>query len=145
MTSTVVRPPQRESRDSLVIRFAGDSGDGMQVTGSQFTLETALAGSDFSTFPDFPAEIRAPTGTTFVGSIKCYVVRRKVIAEASSLALNEGDAIGENMDLGARRVGWMGDVCVVPLGLCRRNPGTEGLAWGLVAGLRASGVEKVGL
>src|SRR3989442_15221965 len=37
----------------------------MQVTGSQFTLETALAGSDFSTFPDFPAEIRAPTGTTF--------------------------------------------------------------------------------
>jgi len=48
-----------------VIRFAGDSGDGMQVTGSQFTLETALAGSDFSTFPDFPAEIRAPTGTTF--------------------------------------------------------------------------------
>jgi 2-oxoglutarate ferredoxin oxidoreductase subunit alpha len=48
-----------------VIRFAGDSGDGMQVTGSQFTLETALAGSDFSTFPDFPAEIRAPAGTTF--------------------------------------------------------------------------------
>src|SRR6266576_7095562 len=64
MTSTVARP-QRESRDAVVIRFAGDSGDGMQVTGSQFTLETALAGSDFSTFPDFPAEIRAPTGTTF--------------------------------------------------------------------------------
>src|SRR6266480_4591781 len=63
-TSSIVRP-QRESRDSVVIRFAGDSGDGMQVTGSQFTLETALAGSDFSTFPDFPAEIRAPTGTTF--------------------------------------------------------------------------------
>src|SRR3954471_1257702 len=54
-----------ETRDSVVIRFAGDSGDGMQVTGSQFTLETALAGSDFSTFPDFPAEIRAPAGTTF--------------------------------------------------------------------------------
>src|SRR5690242_21567425 len=55
----------RESRDSAVIRFAGDSGDGMQVTGSQFTVETALAGNDLSTFPDFPAEIRAPTGTTF--------------------------------------------------------------------------------
>src|ERR1043166_4905203 len=65
MTSTVARPPQRESRDSVVIRFAGDSGGGMQVPGSQVTLETALAGSDFSTFPDFPAEIRAPTGTTF--------------------------------------------------------------------------------
>src|ERR671936_2425179 len=64
MTSTIARP-QRESRDAVVIRFAGDSGDGMQVTGSQFTLETALAGSDFSTFPDFPAEIRAPAGTTF--------------------------------------------------------------------------------
>ena len=55
----------REARDSVVIRFAGDSGDGMQVTGSQFTVETALAGNDLSTFPDFPAEIRAPAGTTF--------------------------------------------------------------------------------
>jgi len=57
--------PARETRDSVVIRFAGDSGDGMQVTGSQFTVETALAGNDLSTFPDFPAEIRAPAGTTF--------------------------------------------------------------------------------
>src|SRR4051812_14683561 len=65
MTTTTAAPTSRESRDSVVIRFAGDSGDGMQVTGSQFTIETALAGSDFSTFPDFPAEIRAPTGTTF--------------------------------------------------------------------------------
>jgi len=58
-------PAARETRDSVVIRFAGDSGDGMQVTGSQFTVETALAGNDLSTFPDFPAEIRAPAGTTF--------------------------------------------------------------------------------
>ena len=57
--------PARETRDSVVIRFAGDSGDGMQVTGGQFTVETALAGNDLSTFPDFPAEIRAPAGTTF--------------------------------------------------------------------------------
>ena len=55
----------RETRDSVVIRFAGDSGDGMQITGSQFTVETALAGNDLSTFPDFPAAIRAPAGTTF--------------------------------------------------------------------------------
>src|SRR5437773_4093516 len=65
MATSTVPTRQRETRDSVVIRFAGDSGDGMQVTGSQFTLETALAGSDFSTFPDFPAEIRAPVGTTF--------------------------------------------------------------------------------
>jgi len=57
--------PVRELRDSAVIRFAGDSGDGMQITGSQFTLETALAGNDLATFPDYPAEIRAPAGTTF--------------------------------------------------------------------------------
>src|SRR5687768_819249 len=48
-----------------VVRFAGDSGDGMQVTGSQFTVAAALAGNDLATFPDFPAEIRAPAGTTY--------------------------------------------------------------------------------
>ncbi|HEV2568356.1 2-oxoacid:acceptor oxidoreductase subunit alpha [Sphingomonas sp.] len=51
--------------ESVVVRFAGDSGDGMQLTGGQFTLSTALAGNDLATFPDFPAEIRAPQGTTF--------------------------------------------------------------------------------
>ena len=55
----------REEVESVVVRFAGDSGDGMQLTGSQFTLATALAGNDLATFPDFPAEIRAPIGTTF--------------------------------------------------------------------------------
>src|SRR6267154_896975 len=55
----------RETRDSVVIRFAGDSGDGMQLTGAQFTMETALSGNDLATFPDSPAEIRAPAGTTF--------------------------------------------------------------------------------
>ena len=54
--------PQAEA---VVVRFAGDSGDGMQLTGGQFTLSTALAGNDLATFPDFPAEIRAPQGTTF--------------------------------------------------------------------------------
>ncbi len=52
-------------QEAVVVRFAGDSGDGMQLTGGQFTLSTALAGNDLSTFPDFPAEIRAPQGTTF--------------------------------------------------------------------------------
>ena len=50
-------------KDKVVIRFSGDSGDGMQLTGSQFTHTSALMGNDFATFPDFPAEIRAPQGT----------------------------------------------------------------------------------
>ena len=58
-------PHSREELESAVVRFAGDSGDGMQLTGSQFTQSAALAGNDLATFPDFPAEIRAPLGTTF--------------------------------------------------------------------------------
>jgi 2-oxoglutarate ferredoxin oxidoreductase subunit alpha len=55
----------RKALDAVVIRFAGDSGDGIQLTGGQFAQATALAGNDLQTFPDFPAEIRAPTGTKF--------------------------------------------------------------------------------
>ena len=51
--------------EAVVVRFAGDSGDGMQLTGGQFTLSAALSGNDLATFPDFPAEIRAPQGTLF--------------------------------------------------------------------------------
>ena len=51
--------------DEVTIRFAGDSGDGMQLTGMQFTSTTAMLGNDLSTFPDYPAEIRAPAGTLF--------------------------------------------------------------------------------
>ena len=52
-----------EQLEQVVIRFAGDSGDGMQLTGGRFTSETALLGNDLSTLPDFPAEIRAPAGS----------------------------------------------------------------------------------
>src|SRR6187431_1044390 len=52
-----------EQLDRVIIRFAGDSGDGMQLTGDRFTSETAIMGNDLATFPDFPAEIRAPAGT----------------------------------------------------------------------------------
>ncbi len=58
-------PSGPKTVDHVVIRFAGDSGDGMQLTGTQFTQSTALMGNDLSTFPDFPAEIRAPAGTTY--------------------------------------------------------------------------------
>jgi 2-oxoglutarate ferredoxin oxidoreductase subunit alpha len=55
--------PERRELDRVVIRFAGDSGDGMQLTGDRFTSATALFGNDIATMPDFPAEIRAPAGT----------------------------------------------------------------------------------
>jgi 2-oxoglutarate ferredoxin oxidoreductase subunit alpha len=58
-------PRDNSAPEAVVVRFAGDSGDGMQLTGGQFTLSTALSGNDLATFPDFPAEIRAPQGTLF--------------------------------------------------------------------------------
>ena len=266
MTSTIARTHQRESRDAVVIRFAGDSGDGMQVTGSQFTLETALAGSDFSTFPDFPAEIRAPTGTTFgvsafqihfgggdvmtpgdavdvlvamnpaaltvelndirVGGtiivdtaafternlskagygqspleddslaryqvlkfditkltadavkphglssreahlcrnmwalglllwmygyertasiewLKKKFAKKPLIAEANVAALNAGHAFGETAEMTEHLVGYVVPKADAQPGRYRTISGTEGLAWGLVAGLRASGIEKL--
>ncbi|MBI4990435.1 MAG: 2-oxoacid:acceptor oxidoreductase subunit alpha [Rhodocyclales bacterium] len=61
------RAPRRpvEELDSVVIRFVGDSGDGMQLTGNEFSKAIAKAGHDFATHPDYPSEIRAPTGTLF--------------------------------------------------------------------------------
>src|SRR6059036_3538836 len=266
MATSSIAGPQREARDSVVIRFAGDSGDGMQVTGSQFTLETALAGSDFSTFPDFPAEIRAPTGTTFgvsafqihfggtdvmtpgdsvdvlvamnpaaltvemsdlkVGGtvivdtdafnernlkkagyaknpleddslaryqvlkfditklsadavkphglssreahlcrnmwalglllwmygyertatidwLKRKFAKKQVIAEANIAALNAGHAFGETAEMTEHLVGYVVPKADVQPGRYRTVTGTEGLAWGLVAGLRAAGIEKL--
>src|SRR5437660_12353525 len=67
--SAVLEPPVEtidkpiEELDTVTIRFAGDSGDGMQVTGTQFTNTSAIIGNDVHTFADFPAEIRAPAGT----------------------------------------------------------------------------------
>src|SRR5437016_705642 len=266
ITSATAQGSGREIRDSVVIRFAGDSGDGMQVTGSQFTLETALAGSDFSTFPDFPAEIRAPAGTTFgvsafqihfggtdvmtpgdavdvlvamnpaaltvdvrdlkVGGtvivdtsafnernlgkagyaknpleddslaryqvlkfditkltadavkphgltsreahlcrnmwalglllwmyghertatiewLKRKFAKKPVIAAANIAALNAGHAFGETAEMPEHLVGYVVPKAVARPGRYRTVSGTEGLAWGLVAGLRAAGIEKM--
>ena len=55
--------PGEKQRERVTIRFAGDSGDGMQLTGTEFTREAAFQGNDLATFPDYPAEIRAPVGT----------------------------------------------------------------------------------
>ena len=266
VTSAISGRSGRETRDSVVIRFAGDSGDGMQVTGSQFTQETALAGSDFATFPDFPAEIRAPAGTTFgvsayqiqfggtdvmtpgdavdvlvamnpaaltvelkdlkVGgtvivdtaafnernlnkagyarnpldddSLARYQVlkfditkltadavkphglssreahlcrnmwalglllwmyghertatidwlkrkygKKPTIAAANIAALNAGHAFGETAEMPEHLVGYVVPKAHVQPGRYRTISGTEGLAWGLVAGLRASGIGKL--
>ncbi|MEQ1797161.1 MAG: 2-oxoacid:acceptor oxidoreductase subunit alpha [Lacibacter sp.] len=59
----MIKKRKQEVLNDVVIKFAGDSGDGMQLTGSQFTNNTAMMGIDLATFPDFPAEIRAPQGT----------------------------------------------------------------------------------
>ena len=63
MADTAARDHAVETIDRVIIRFAGDSGDGMQLTGDRFTSASALWGNDLSTLPDFPAEIRAPAGT----------------------------------------------------------------------------------
>src|SRR5262245_28429294 len=62
-TGTEAGAKERKTLDKVTIRFAGDSGDGMQVTGTHFTNTAAILGNDLSTFPDFPAEIRAPAGS----------------------------------------------------------------------------------
>ena len=61
--ATGSRPTEVSRLDRVVIRFAGDSGDGMQLTGDRFTSEAAAFGNDLATLPNFPAEIRAPQGT----------------------------------------------------------------------------------
>jgi 2-oxoglutarate ferredoxin oxidoreductase subunit alpha len=63
VTTTEQHPHEHQQLDHVVVRFAGDSGDGMQLTGDRFTASSALFGNDLATFPDFPAEIRAPAGT----------------------------------------------------------------------------------
>src|SRR5437016_9094888 len=72
--------------DHAVVRFAGDSGDGMQLTGEQFTTEAAWAGNDIATLPSFPAEIRAPAGTLFgVSSFQLQFGSRRVYTPGDRL------------------------------------------------------------
>ena len=60
---TLEKKPESESLDTVVIRFVGDSGDGMQLTGTQFSDTSAMFGNDIATFPNYPSEIRAPQGS----------------------------------------------------------------------------------
>jgi 2-oxoglutarate/2-oxoacid ferredoxin oxidoreductase subunit alpha len=90
MTQTTATAPipvkPRRILDRAVVRFAGDSGDGMQLTGEQFTTEAAWAGNDISTLPNFPAEIRAPAGTLFgVSSFQLQFGSRRVYTPGDRL------------------------------------------------------------
>ena len=86
-TATVPIPAKpRRILDRAVVRFAGDSGDGMQLTGEQFTTEAAWAGNDIATLPNFPAEIRAPAGTLFgVSSFQLQFGSRRVYTPGDRL------------------------------------------------------------
>ena len=80
-----LKDARREPLESVVVRFAGDSGDGMQLTGGRFTEETAIAGNDLVTFPDFPAEIRAPVGTTYgVSAFQIHFGSRTVMTSGDA-------------------------------------------------------------
>src|SRR6266581_9700698 len=69
-----------EEREKVIVRFAGDSGDGMQLTGSRFTDATAMVGNDLATLPDFPAEIRAPAGTPHgVSAFQIHFASRDIL------------------------------------------------------------------
>ena len=90
--------------DGVVVRFAGDSGDGMQLTGNNFTEATAIYGNDLATFPDFPAEIRAPAGATFgVSAFQIYFGADNVTTAGDALdvlvAMNPAALITNIKDL----------------------------------------------
>src|SRR6266566_4642435 len=75
---TTTKTPVQKER--VVVRFAGDSGDGMQLTGDRFTNATAILGNDLATLPDFPAEIRAPAGTLAgVSAFQIHFASRDIV------------------------------------------------------------------
>ncbi len=95
-------PPTPEKIDRVVIRFAGDSGDGMQLAGSQFTASSAMFGNDLATLPNFPAEIRAPAGTIAgVSSFQVHIADWDILTPGDSpdclIAMNPA-ALKANVD-----------------------------------------------
>ncbi len=89
--------------DQVIVRFAGDSGDGMQLTGDRFTTSSALMGNDMSTFPDFPAEIRAPAGTlNGVSAFQVHISDHDILTPGDSpnvlVAMNPA-ALKANIDM----------------------------------------------
>ncbi len=95
-----------EQLDQVIVRFAGDSGDGMQLTGDRFTTSSALLGNDLSTFPDFPAEIRAPAGTiNGVSAFQVHISDHDILTPGDSpnvlVAMNPA-ALKANLEMMAK-------------------------------------------
>ena len=91
-----------EERERVIIRFAGDSGDGMQLTGGRFTDATAVIGNDLATLPNFPAEIRAPAGTLAgVSAFQIHFASRDILTPGDApnvlVAMNPA-ALRANID-----------------------------------------------
>src|SRR5438132_307618 len=134
----------KPSRDlaRAVVRFAGDSGDGMQLTGEQFTLEAAVAGSDLATLPNFPAEIRPPAGALFaVSSLALKFAKNATIAEANGRVLKAGHAFGETAEIFTEC--YQLKPAEMAPGLYRAMTGNRALAWGLLAAAERSKVPIV--
>src|SRR5438067_1166113 len=146
--ATTTPPRTRQTRESVVIRFAGDSGDGMQVTGSRFTVEAALAGNDLTTFPDFPAEIRAPAGTTYgVSAFQIHFGGVDVTTPGDAVdVLVAMNPAALKVDLKDLRLG--GTIVVDTCAFTARNLPNTGItanpiAWGLIAGMRGAGIQRM--
>ncbi len=102
MSDTTTDPKSPQMLDRVVIRFAGDSGDGMQLAGDRFTTMSALLGNDLATFPDFPAEIRAPAGTLAgVSAFQVHISDHDILTPGDSpnvlVAMNPA-ALRANLD-----------------------------------------------
>jgi len=84
MQEETISPKLPERLDQVTIRFAGDSGDGMQLAGNRFTDSSAAFGNDLATFPDYPAEIRAPQGTLAgVSSFQVHIADWDILTTAT--------------------------------------------------------------
>src|SRR5256884_670479 len=147
-----------EKKDGVVVRFAGDSGDGMQLVGSRFTDETAVAGNDLATLPDFPAEIRAPAGTPHgVSAFQIHFASRDILTPGDHpnvlVAMNPaalrpnikalekgGTAIGNEDAFIERNLEKAVKPAPAEPGTCRNVSGAQSLASGLVAASVKSGL-----
>src|SRR5947199_280656 len=153
-----------EELESVAIRFAGDSGDGMQLTGTQFTNTSAVLGNDVSTMPDFPAEIRAPAGLsnkekdrcknffalgltfwmydrsldTSLEWIEAKFGKKPEIAEANRRALKAGYYYGETTETFRTRYR-VGKLENIPPGVYRKVTGNEAAAMGFVTAAARAG------
>ncbi len=106
VSDTTTDPTSPQLLDRVVIRFAGDSGDGMQLAGDRFTTTSALLGNDLATFPDFPAEIRAPAGTLAgVSAFQVHISDHDISTPGDSpnvlVAMNPA-ALKANIDVAAQ-------------------------------------------